>query len=133
MAHPHPGARHEEVEGGGVRVRVGGDARRRGEAVAGGDPARGGEQEADPRPRRLRDGEVQVPEGLHHLLRLRRPPRREPRVPLCRRSPLHSAIGGGAQGFHRPHGDARLAGAEEYQLRAAARRRALSYSTICCC
>lgn len=126
MAHSHPGAGHEEVEGGGVRVRIGGHEGRRGAAVAGGDPPRRREQEAHPRPRRLRDGAVQVPQRLHYLLRLRREADWESRVCLRRRSQNYSAVGGGAQGFHRPYGHARLASAEEYQLRAVARRRSLS-------
>uniref|UniRef100_A0A452Z9D0 Uncharacterized protein n=1 Tax=Aegilops tauschii subsp. strangulata TaxID=200361 RepID=A0A452Z9D0_AEGTS len=116
VAHAHARPRHQEVQGGALRVRVGGHEGGRGPAVAGHDPARGREQEAHPRAHRQRDGALQVQEGVPHHLRLRRAPAGRRRLRARRRPQEDTAGRGGAQGLLGPHRHARHAQPEEHHL-----------------
>lgn len=68
MAHPHTRPRHQEIEGGSVRIRIGKNEGGDGPGVAGGDSFRGSEPETDQRSDRLRDGPVQVQKRVHNVL-----------------------------------------------------------------
>lgn len=118
LAHPNPRPRHQEVEGARVRVRVRvPPGLRRRPVLAPRDPARGGEPPAHKaRARGLRAGPVQVPEGVHHVLRLRGPPSRHGGLLTRRRPPDDSPVGGGAERLPGPHGHAGYAQSEEHQL-----------------
>lgn len=83
MAHLDAWTGDEEVESGGVCVRVGGNEGGSGPGLAGGDTARGSEQEVDKRAEWVRDGSVQVQKRVHHVLCLCGETSWESRVLVC--------------------------------------------------
>nr|ACN36937.1 unknown [Zea mays] len=132
VAHPDPGPGHQELQGRRVRVRVRRHEGRGGRRVAGRGPAR--RRRAPPPPRRAggaRDGALQVPQGLPHLLRVRRPRRRRARVRARRRAPRRRRGRRPPQGLPRPHRHARAAGTEEHRRRR--RRRAGGRRALTAC
>ncbi|ONM33217.1 hypothetical protein ZEAMMB73_Zm00001d041539, partial [Zea mays] len=78
-----------------------------------------------------RDGALQVPQGLPHLLRVRRPRRRRARVRARRRAPRRRRGRRPPQGLPRPHRHARAAGTEEHRRRR--RRRAGGRRALTAC